>query len=210
MGRRRVGEVDQDRRSGGRGRTTATRHYGVNKWGGWSRSDSASWRKDSTGSDDGKGRNMDRREVTNNIFGGDNVALLDGPSVKDKNEGVLTVVDNEEVIHDGKSMDMDVNLSVVNKGGVKGHTGLAMKGTEEAKKNEGKKYKKVLRDNLQKGKNELNPDAAVGKKHKLSVAVDEERMGKKSRKDEDCMVVVTKETLANTSAGLQEQPRRNQ
>jgi hypothetical protein len=148
--------------------------------------------------------------VTNNIFGGDNVALLDGPSVKDKNEGVLIVVDNEEVIHDGKSIDMDVNLSAVNEGGVKGHMGPAMKGIDEAKKNGGKKYKKVIRDNLQKGKNELNPVAAVGKKHKLSVVVDEERMGKKSRKDEDCMVVVTKETLANTSAGLQEQPRRNQ
>jgi hypothetical protein len=222
MGRRRgSGEEDRGRRSDVRG-LSGSREYGVARWGGRSRSDSASWRKDGMASGDGKGRDMEKREEINNLIEGNKLALLDGPYKDGRNKGAPTVIVNPEAIHDGKGMDVVMGTEEGKKGEANGNTEPSMRDAGEVdgdfvehsdgKKKDGKKYKKVPREKLRNDESVPNPIELSGKKHNLSDDGDEERQSKckKNRKDEVGMMVVIEENLANSSAGLQEQPRRDQ
>jgi hypothetical protein len=228
LGRRRVGQDVGGRKFDGHG-STGSRGSGGARWGGSLRSDSACWRKGDTGS----GGSMDSRpkkgdgfnnlaileecpKLRNNpekIFNGTNIEKEDGKAVEGRVEGVLVVHESSTPIKRGQEMEVDVIPKAKIHGGTTGQISSNVVGEElgivGTKNKEGKRYKKVIREKAQ-GNEFLCSDNVLGKKHFLTCEEEEDRTGKRGKKEEGLKEGVSFVSSTFLSAGLQEQPRREQ
>jgi hypothetical protein len=221
MGRRRVGEEGYGRRANGHG-NSGGRGFAFSRWGGRSRSDNVSWRKDGSNSSGDKGGRVGSGEEVGRGKPKQLCEVIDkvpegGDGTAKENEGVLVVFEKQDDLGKGQEMDVEGFGGDKIVGEMEGQNERSMHdakhvvggGLEKTAANtkNGKKFKRLIQENNPSVGEGVANDNLLGKKRGL-VTEEAEQLTKKGRSQGDFTEVMT--TTTSRSAGLYVQPRREQ